>query len=41
MRRWGETDDVASCVAALASGAFRFATGSIVQVDGGLSLPKL
>ncbi len=41
MRRWGETDDVAKCVASLASGAFQFATGSIIQADGGLSLPKL
>jgi len=41
MRRWGEPEDVASCVAALASGAFQFATGSIIRADGGLSLPKL
>ena len=41
MQRWGEPQDVAACVAALASGAFQFATGTIVQADGGLSLPKL
>jgi 3-oxoacyl-[acyl-carrier protein] reductase len=41
MRRWGEPRDVAACVAALASGAFGFATGSIVHADGGLSLPRL
>ena len=41
MRRWGEPEDVAKCVAALASGAFQFATGSIIQADGGLSVPKL
>ena len=41
MRRWGSPEDVARSVAALASGAFHFSTGSIIQSDGGLSLPKL
>ena len=40
-RRWGEPADVADAVAALASGAFRFAAGSVVNVDGGLSVPRL
>ncbi|MHB2167434.1 3-ketoacyl-ACP reductase [Alsobacter sp. R-9] len=39
--RWGEPEDVAATVAALASGRLSFATGSIVNVDGGLSLPRL
>jgi NAD(P)-dependent dehydrogenase (short-subunit alcohol dehydrogenase family) len=38
MSRWGETDDVAQAVGELASGAFQFATGSVLQVDGGLSI---
>ncbi|MCP8938260.1 3-ketoacyl-ACP reductase [Alsobacter sp. SYSU M60028] len=39
--RWGEPEDVAEAVAALASGRFAFATGSVVAVDGGLSIPRL
>jgi 3-oxoacyl-[acyl-carrier protein] reductase len=39
--RWGEPEDVGRAVAALASGAFRYSTGEVVHVDGGLSLPKL
>jgi NAD(P)-dependent dehydrogenase (short-subunit alcohol dehydrogenase family) len=40
-RRWGEGRDVAGVVAALASGEFGFATGSVVDVDGGLGIPRL
>lgn len=40
-RRWGEPRDVAEVVATLASGAFGFATGSVIDVDGGLSIPRL
>jgi NAD(P)-dependent dehydrogenase (short-subunit alcohol dehydrogenase family) len=40
-RRWGEGRDVAQVVAALASGDFAFATGSVVDVDGGLGIPRL
>jgi NAD(P)-dependent dehydrogenase (short-subunit alcohol dehydrogenase family) len=40
-RRWGETGDVAAVVANLASGDFAFATGSVIVVDGGLSIPRL
>jgi NAD(P)-dependent dehydrogenase (short-subunit alcohol dehydrogenase family) len=40
-RRWGEAGDVASVVAGLASGAFGFATGSVIDVGGGLAIPKL
>lgn len=39
--RWGEAHDVALVVAALASGAFGYATGSVIEVDGGLSIPRL
>jgi 3-oxoacyl-[acyl-carrier protein] reductase len=41
MRRWGEGQDVGRVVAALAGGAFAFATGSVLQADGGLSIHRL
>jgi 3-oxoacyl-[acyl-carrier protein] reductase len=40
-RRWGEGEDVANVVASLASGAFAFATGSVIDADGGLSIARL
>jgi NAD(P)-dependent dehydrogenase (short-subunit alcohol dehydrogenase family) len=40
-RRWGEPDDVAGVVSLLAEGRAAFATGSAIQVDGGLSIPRL
>jgi NAD(P)-dependent dehydrogenase (short-subunit alcohol dehydrogenase family) len=40
-RRWGEGRDVAGVVAALARGEFGFATGSVIDVDGGLGIPRL
>lgn len=41
MKRWGLPDDVARAVAVLASGELTFSTGSVVQVDGALSVPHL
>jgi len=41
MKRWGHPEDVARAVAALASGELAFATGSVVHVDGALSIPRL
>jgi 3-oxoacyl-[acyl-carrier protein] reductase len=41
MRRWGEPEDVAGVVAALADDAFAFATGSVIEVGGGLGIPRL
>ncbi|SAK63039.1 3-ketoacyl-ACP reductase [Caballeronia ptereochthonis] len=41
MRRWGVPQDVASAVAALASGQMAFATGSVLNIDGALSIPRL
>lgn len=38
MKRWGEVDDVARTVRELAVGGLQFATGSVLQVDGGLSI---
>jgi NAD(P)-dependent dehydrogenase (short-subunit alcohol dehydrogenase family) len=40
-RRWGEPDDVARAVVALARGAFDYSTGLVVDVGGGLTLPRL
>jgi NAD(P)-dependent dehydrogenase (short-subunit alcohol dehydrogenase family) len=40
-RRWGEPDDVARAVVALARGAFDYSTGLVVDVGGGLALPRL
>lgn len=39
--RWGEAADVGAAVAALAGGKLGFSTGSIVNVDGALSVPRL
>ena len=41
IRRWGTPEDVGKAVAALASGAFPFTTGQILNVDGGLNLRRL
>ena len=40
-RRWGTPEDVGRVVAALLRGDAPYATGSIITVDGGLSLPRL
>ncbi len=39
--RWGEGEDVARCVVGLVSGQFAYATGTIVNCDGGLMIPRL
>lgn len=39
--RWGEGEDVARCVAGLASGNFAYATGTVINADGGLLIPRL
>ena len=41
MGRWGYPADVARAVASLADGQLGFCTGSVLHVDGGLSIPKL
>lgn len=41
MKRWGEADDLGKICAALASGDFGFATGTVIGADGGLSIPRL
>lgn len=41
MRRWGTPDDVGRVVAALLRGDLPYSTGSVITVDGGLSIPRL
>ncbi|WP_374448911.1 3-ketoacyl-ACP reductase [Stella sp.] len=41
VRRWGEPEEVGRAVAALAGGGFGFATGTVVRVDGGLTVERL
>jgi NAD(P)-dependent dehydrogenase (short-subunit alcohol dehydrogenase family) len=41
MKRWGEPADIGAIVSALASGKFGFATGSVIDADGGLSIGRL
>lgn len=40
-RRWGEPDDVAKAVAAIARNDFAYSTGQVFMVDGGLTVPRL
>jgi 3-oxoacyl-[acyl-carrier protein] reductase len=39
--RWGQPEDVGRTVCALLRGDLPYATGSVIHVDGGLSLPRL
>lgn len=41
MKRWGEAQDIGMIVAALVSGIFAFATGSVIEAGGGLSIGRL
>ncbi|KRB19522.1 MULTISPECIES: 3-ketoacyl-ACP reductase [Mesorhizobium] len=40
-KRWGEATDIGAVVATLAAGKLGFSTGSIINVDGALSVPRL
>jgi NAD(P)-dependent dehydrogenase (short-subunit alcohol dehydrogenase family) len=39
--RWGEPADVGRAVAALARGDLTYATGNVINIDGGLTLRRL
>jgi 3-oxoacyl-[acyl-carrier protein] reductase len=39
--RWGQPEDVGRAVASLLRGDIAYATGTVVNVDGGLSIPRL
>ena len=41
MKRIGRPEDVADCVSALISGKLDFATGQIINCDGGFSIRRL
>jgi NAD(P)-dependent dehydrogenase (short-subunit alcohol dehydrogenase family) len=41
IRRWGQPDDVAKAVGAIAEGRLDFSTGSVINVDGGFHLRRL
>jgi 3-oxoacyl-[acyl-carrier protein] reductase len=40
-KRWGTPEDVGKVVAALARGDFPYSTGSVLMVDGGLTVQRL
>jgi NAD(P)-dependent dehydrogenase (short-subunit alcohol dehydrogenase family) len=40
-RRWGHPDDIGRVVRSLLRGDLPYATGSVINVDGGLSMPTL
>jgi len=40
-RRWGFPEDVGRAVAALAKGAFGYSTGLVLDVSGGMNIPRL
>lgn len=40
-RRWGSPDDVGAAVSVLAAGALPYATGQVLNIDGGLTVPRL
>ena len=39
--RWGRPEDIGRAVLPLVQGAMAFSTGSVIAVDGGLSIPRL
>ena len=41
LRRWGQPEDVARAVVALAGGALPYSTGEVINVDGGFHLKRL
>jgi NAD(P)-dependent dehydrogenase (short-subunit alcohol dehydrogenase family) len=40
-RRWGHPSDIGGVMVPLATGRMAFATGAVIPVDGGLSIPRL
>ncbi|MEO1680349.1 MAG: 3-ketoacyl-ACP reductase [Pseudomonadota bacterium] len=40
-KRWGQPADIAATVLPLVTGQMAFATGAVLPVDGGLSIPRL
>jgi NAD(P)-dependent dehydrogenase (short-subunit alcohol dehydrogenase family) len=40
-KRWGTPEDVGTAVSMLARGELPYATGAVLVLDGGLTLPRL
>jgi len=40
-RRWGLPEDVGRAVVALAGGSFSYSTGMVIEVSGGMNIPRL
>jgi len=40
-KRWGKPEDIGKCVAALARGDVPYATGQVINQDGGLTMVRL
>ena len=40
-KRWGQPDDVAKCVLAVANGYLDFSTGTVLNADGGFHIKRL
>jgi NAD(P)-dependent dehydrogenase (short-subunit alcohol dehydrogenase family) len=41
IKRWGQPEDIAKAVSAIAEGKLDFSTGQIINVDGGFHLRRL
>lgn len=41
VRRWGKPADIGQIVVPIAKGQMAYATGAVIPVDGGLSIPRL
>lgn len=41
IKRWGQPEDVAKAVGAIAEGRFDFSTGTVINVDGGFHLRRI
>ena len=41
LKRWGQPEDIAAAVVAIAKGLLPFSTGEVINVDGGFHLRRL
>ena len=41
LKRWGQPDDIARAVVAIATDAFPFSTGEVLNIDGGFHMRRL
>ena len=40
-KRWGSPEDIGKVAAALAEGSLPYATGQVITIDGGLTVPRI